>query len=109
MSELKVSGTIKVIGEVQTFDSGFKKVEFVVTTDEKYPQDIKLEIIQDKVDNFVKFNKVGDSVDVKFNLRGNLYNEKYYVNLQAWDVRKVDSAQTAPTEENGAQDDGLPF
>ena len=35
-------GTLSKIGENQTFESGFNKVEFVVTTDEGlYPQDIK--------------------------------------------------------------------
>lgn len=32
MTELKINGKIKMIGEIQQFDSGFKKVEFVVTT-----------------------------------------------------------------------------
>ena len=42
---LQLTGTIKLIGEVQTFDSGFRKVEFVLTTnDEKYPQDVKFDI-----------------------------------------------------------------
>ena len=54
---LQLTGTIKLIGEVQTFDSGFKKVEFVLTTnDEKYPQDVKFDISQDKVDDFLKYN-----------------------------------------------------
>ena len=30
MSDLKVTGTIKLIGEKQVFDSGFEKVEFVI-------------------------------------------------------------------------------
>ena len=61
----KLSGTIKSIGEKQGFESGFQKVQFVVTTnDEKYPQDVSFEIVQDKVDEFIKYNKVGASVDV---------------------------------------------
>lgn len=88
---LKLTGTIKLIGEKQVFESGFQKVEFVITTnDEKYPQDIKFEIVQDKVDDFLKYNKVGSSVDVDFNVRGNEYNGKYYVTLSAWKVFKTD-------------------
>ena len=69
---LQLNGTIKLIGEKQVFDSGFQKVEFVLTTnDEKYPQDVKFEIVQDKVDDFLKYNKVGSVVDVDFNVRGN--------------------------------------
>ncbi len=57
MSELKLKGTIKLIGEKQTFDSGFQKVEFVVTTEDQYPQDVKFEIVQDKCDDFLQHLK----------------------------------------------------
>ena len=35
---MELGGRIKVIFDTQTFDSGFKKREFVVTTQEQYPQ-----------------------------------------------------------------------
>lgn len=99
----QLSGTIKLVGEKQTFDSGFQKVEFVLTTnDEKYPQDVKFEITQDKVDDFIKYNKVGKAVDVSFNVRGNEYKGKYYVSLTAWKVFKAEEAATdigVPSEE----------
>ena len=109
----QLTGTIKLIGEKQVFDSGFQKVEFVITTnDEKYPQDVKFEIVQDKVDDFIKYNKVGASVDVSFNVRGNEYNGKYYVSLSAWKVFKAGANEPAtdigvPTEELATSD--LPF
>ena len=107
----QLSGTIKLIGEKQTFDSGFQKVEFVLTTnDEKYPQDVKFEIVQDKVDDFLKYNKVGKAVDVSFNVRGNEYKGKYYVSLAAWKVFKSEETATdigVPTEEIATAD--LPF
>ena len=42
MSELIIEGTIKVIGETQEFDSGFKKRQIVITTAGDYPQDIAI-------------------------------------------------------------------
>ena len=110
--ELKITGTIKVIGELQTWDSGFSKVEFVVTTQDQYPQDIKFEITKEKAENFLKYNKVGQKVDVDFNLRGNEYNGKYYVNLDAWKVFKSEAAAETVTPENTvveAVEDDLPF
>jgi len=108
--ELKINGTIKVIGELQTWDSGFSKVEFVITTKEEYPQDIKFEIVKEKADKFIEYNKVGDEVDVKFNVRGNEYNSKYYVNLQAWYVTKADGATTPqPTAKVEEVEEDLPF
>lgn len=109
--ELKTTGTIKLIGEVQEFDSGFRKLEFVLTTKEQYPQDVKFEITQDKATNFTQYNKVGDEVEVSFNIRGNEYNGKYYVNLQAWRVNKADKStdtiQNQQTPEKVEED--LPF
>ena len=110
---LQLKGTIKLIGEKQVFDSGFQKVEFVLTTnDEKYPQDVKFEIVQDKVDDFLRYNKVGSVVDVDFNVRGNEYQGKYYVSLSAWKVFKAQAELPAtdigvPSEEIPADD--LPF
>ena len=89
---MEVTGTIKLINETVTFDSGFSKREFVITTDEQYPQDIKLEFFKDKtsvLDNY----EVGQSVTVGFNLRGSEYNGKYYVNLQAWKIGHNDGTE----------------
>jgi len=113
MSELKLSGKIKVIGEQQTFDSGFTKVEFVITTLDQYPQDVKFEVTQDRVEDFLKYNQVGKEVEVSFNVRGNEYNGKYYVNLQAWKVfgLKNETVEEKPLHPQPIEecDDSLPF
>ena len=81
----EATGTIKVIMDLQTFDSGFTKREFVVTTQEQYPQDLKFELVKDRTSLIDSFNQ-GDKVKVSFNLRGNEYNGRYYVNLGAWKI-----------------------
>ncbi len=85
---MELGGRIKVIFDTQTFDSGFKKREFVVTTQEQYPQDIKFELYNDKVDVLTPFS-VGDEVNVAFNLRGKEYQGRYFVNVNAWKVDKM--------------------
>lgn len=94
----KVTGKLKVIFETQTFDSGFQKREFVVTTNEQYPQDIKLELVKDKCAILDSY-QVGQEVEVDYNLRGNEYNGKYYVSLQAW---KITGSQSAPVKDGSA-------
>ena len=94
----ETTGAIKLINDIQTFSSGFEKREFVITTDEKNPQDIKLELIKDDVVKTDQF-KVGDNVKVSWNLRGNEYNEKFYVNLQAWRIEAVEGATVNDTEQ----------
>lgn len=94
MASYEVTGKLKLKMEEQSFSSGFTKREFVLTTDEQYPQDIKFELIKDKTAVIDKFNP-NDTIKVSFNLRGNEYNGKYYVNLQAWRVEAAE--QTGST------------
>ena len=82
----ETTGKIKVIFDTQTFPSGFTKREFVVTVgDENYPQDIKFEIIKDKCSWLDKFEE-GQDVTVHFDIRGNEFKGKYYVNLNCWKI-----------------------
>lgn len=113
MSELKINGTVKLLNETQTFDSGFTKREFVITTLEQYPQDVKLEVTQQRVELLDSLN-VGDTVDVFFNIRGNEYNGRYFVNLQAWKIESQSSApapQPVEPQSHSTDDEGedLPF
>jgi len=109
MSELKLNGKIKLIGEKQTFDSGFEKVEFVITTDDKYPQDVKFEIVKEAMENFLKYNKVGQDVEVSFNVRGNEWKGKHYVSLTAWKVFTVKKEEEPTTEKKEEDLSELPF
>lgn len=103
--EYEIEGTIKAILDTQTFGSGFAKREFVVTTDEKYPQDVKLETIKEKVALLDKFSE-GQRVKASFNIRGNEYKGKYYVNLQAW---KIFPAEAGSSGGGGGGDDRPPL
>jgi hypothetical protein len=113
---MELTGKIKLINDIQTFDSGFAKREFVVTTNEQYPQDIKLELVKDKCALLDRYHP-GADVKVSFNLRGNEYNGKYFVNLQAWKIEAMEAApagqgqSAAPANDPiiPPADDDLPF
>ena len=70
--ELKLIGKVKLILDLQSWDSGFTKREFVITTNEQYPQDVKLECIKDKTSLLDGLSE-GDDVEVSFNVNGLLY------------------------------------
>lgn len=84
-----LEGSIKSIDVTQTFKGDFKKREFVVTTEDTYPQEVKFEMVNDSVDYLDSFN-IGDKVKVAFLVRGNEYNGKHYVNLRAIAVGLID-------------------
>lgn len=88
----EIEGTIKVIMDVMTFGSGFTKREFVITSgDDKYPQDIKMEFVKDKVALLDRF-RPGQRVKVGFEIRGNENNGRYYVSLSAWRINPADGS-----------------
>jgi hypothetical protein len=98
---LELTGTIKEISDVQTFPSGFSKREFVITTQEQYPQHVKFEMVKERAD-ILQSCAVGEMVKVSFNVRGNEYQGKYYVSLQGWKVEKNPSGASATPSNNGA-------
>ncbi|TDG12413.1 DUF3127 domain-containing protein [Seongchinamella unica] len=114
----ELSGKIKLIQEPKTFDSGFTKREMVVTVEDgRYPQDINLEFVQDKVgllDNL----QAGQEVTVSFDIRGREYNGRYFNNLQAWKVVAAEGASSDPNSPAAApfagggdsfEDQDIPF
>jgi single-strand DNA-binding protein len=87
----ELQGSIKLILDLQTFPSGFSKREFVVTTSaDRFPQDIKFECVKEKTALLDGVNE-GDQVNVYFDIRGNEFKEKYYVNLVAWKMEPLGS------------------
>ena len=104
---MDIEGSIKLISDTQTFNSGFQKREFVVTTKEQYPQDVKFELVKDRID-LIDSYKPGDAVKVHFNIRGNEYNGKYFVNLQAWRLESLATSSDSDSSSDPFAEAGLP-
>ena len=127
---MELQGTVKKIGETQTFASGFQKRELVLLTEEQYPQPIQIDFLSDKIDLLNNVSE-GESVKVGINIRGREWTNpqgevKYFNSISAWRLEKVSGENTnteapqpntfqtpAPaTNENPFADEGdddLPF
>ncbi len=115
----ELTGKVKLIQEAKTFDSGFTKREMVVIVEDgRYPQEINLEFVQDKVtllDNL----QIGQEITVTFDLRGREYNGRYFNNLQGWKIASPGAERefsgdgyTPPTPDEappGFDDTDIPF
>lgn len=93
---MELTGKIKLVKETQEVSASFKKREFVITTEEQYPQHIQLEFAQAKCDDLNAIC-IGDTVKVSINLRGrewvNPQGETQYFNtLQAWKIEVTEKA-----------------
>lgn len=105
MSNLKVTGKITKVLDKQSGTSKdgkeWVKQLFLVDNNEKFNNIFCFEVFgQEKVDNFHKYNKVGDVVEVEFNVSTNEWQGKYFTSLQAWKImkQKTDNVQDAPFE-----------
>ena len=111
--DLEVKGTIKTIEEVQTIGSGekmFQKMYYVIDTGEQYDSEIAFEVFgQDKIEQFRKYNVVGDTVAVKFNIKHRKYNGQHYITLSSWRCTKDDSQTTAKETVQAEEESDLPF
>jgi hypothetical protein len=91
------------IGELQQITPTFKKVSFRVKTDDKYPQEVEFDVKQDKADSFLQYNKVGNFVDIDFNLQGRSSLKagdpetarRWWNTLDAWKIFKAESPANA--------------
>jgi single-strand DNA-binding protein len=102
-----LTGKIKLIQDAQTFGSGFTKREMVVVVEDgKYPQEINLEFVQDKV-SLLDTVSVGQEVTVTFDIRGREYNGRYFNNLQGWKIVAGEGA-AAPVAAAAPAADGKP-
>ena len=119
----ELTGKVKLIQEPQTFASGFTKREVVVTVEDgKYPQEINLEFLQDKVSLLDEVAE-GQEIKVFFDIRGREYNGRYFNNLVGWKLEAGEGAAAAPAapagddrppipdeaEAPGELDDDIPF
>jgi hypothetical protein len=106
MSELTMKGAIKLINPVKVISDKFSVREFVITTADKYPQEVIFQTVNDKMDVIAPYGQ-GQEVTVSFNVRGREYNGKYYNTLDAWKVQG--EAATSPVNEPMLMPDDLPF
>lgn len=99
MSNFKVRGTITKIGEKKTLTNGVALDYLVEATEENGFKTLynfgmyKKTEYSEHVDNFIKYNKVGDNVEVEFTIRGQEYNGKIYNNLSHWKCEKLEEAK----------------
>lgn len=86
---LELTGKVIIKGATETVgNSGFEKRLLVIETEEQYKQKVPIDFVQGKV-NLLDNIKLGDEVKVSINIRGNEYNDKYYVSLNGWKIEKL--------------------
>jgi len=117
---MELKGKVHEIGALQQVSETFKKRDLIIEYAENpsYPEFIRFEAMQDKCSLFDSI-KVGDTVDVAFNLRGRPWTDKtgkvnYFNSLVVWKISTVSAGSSAPeyappVDQNTDPDGDLPF
>ena len=117
----KLKGRIIDIFEMQQVTDTFKKREFILETDEQYPQLVKLETVQKSIE-LLDDLAIGQEVTAHFNVRGRKWTNKegkdnYFISLNVWRI-EAENAESKPQPVSMAPDlspmdesmaDDLPF
>lgn len=117
---MKVQGKITKINETTSGTSAagkeWQKLSFLLETTEEYNNLYCFEVFGDeKVEQFTKFNRVGQNVDVDFNVKTNEWKGKYFTSLGAWKIFKAEETEdiggldVTGTEVKEEASDDLPF
>jgi hypothetical protein len=79
---IEIKGTVKVLNATEQVTDKFAKKEVVLTIDQdsKYPQDISIQAINDKI-SLLDSVQVGDIVTIVVNLNGRESKGRYYNSL----------------------------
>jgi hypothetical protein len=114
---MEIQGLVHEIGATQNISDTFKKRDLIIEYAEnpEYKEYLKFEAVQDKV-NLFDTVKVGEKVEVSFNLRGRAHTKdgktSYFNSLVAWKLNKLGSASESahvPAGVESDEDQDLPF
>jgi len=115
---MNIKGKLVEIFDTVQITETFKKREFIIQDNKnpEYPEFIKVELIQDKVELLNSLN-VGDEINVLINIKGRKWedkegNIKYFNSIQGWKIESEGSNMNQENEQeniNQDSDDDLPF
>jgi hypothetical protein len=96
----EIEGIIHKIFDIEQKTASFQTREFVIQTEENYPQFVKFQMTQDRC-NMIDGYQENEKVKVFFDLRGREWNGKYFTNLNAWRIQKVENTPPSVEQKDG--------
>ncbi|MES2616912.1 MAG: DUF3127 domain-containing protein [Bacteroidota bacterium] len=124
---MEISGKIIKKLDVVTGNSArgdWKKQEFIIETEDKYPKQVCISAWAEKVDELVRFN-LNDKVKLSVNAESREYNGRWYTDLRFWKIESLSGQNASGSNpatsaeapvlddfsnfENSQETDDLPF
>lgn len=121
MSDLAIKGTLTevlpAISGTSKAGKAWNKQDFVINTKDQFPKDVCFTLFGDKT-SLINNLKIGDVLEVKFNLESRKYKDKYFHNVNCWAIRVDEESQVSYGNDNNKgtneqppedENDTLPF
>ncbi len=116
---MNIKGKLVDIFDTIQVTETFKKREFIIEDNKnpEYPEFIKIELIQDKV-NLLDTLNIGDEINVAINIKGRKWEDKegnirYFNSIQGWKIETENQGMSQDTGEEDMNqeidDSDLPF
>ena len=115
---MNIQGKLIEIFDTVQITETFKKREFIIQDNKnpEYPEFIKIELIQDKVDLLDTLN-IGDEINVLINIKGRKWEDKegkikYFNSIQGWKIETENAdinQERAEDDINQDSEEDLPF
>jgi hypothetical protein len=102
MNNLKIQGTVKQVMDLQKGEKNGKewqKQDFVITTHEQYAKNICIQAFN-KTTQYVDNLSMSDNVEVSFNVESREWESKWFTQVTAWKIEKINASNDSSNQNN---------
>ena len=71
----------------------WRSQDYVLETYDQYPRKVCFNLFNDRIDQFPM--SIGDDVEVSFDINSREYNGRWYTDIRAWKVERVNAGNPA--------------
>ena len=113
MNEIKISGTVHKVGDVQRITERFSKRQLVIDTGDKFSPYLPIDFSGKVLDLPAKLS-VGQEVTVHLNLGGRESKGKFWPNISGWKIEVGEGGNSPEPDSwdqsnNNEDDSDIPF
>lgn len=96
---VRITGKLPIVSG-QGANGTWTKQEFIATYGDRYPKNFVFSLMNDKLEQYKNLLRIGDTVEVSFDIESREYNGRYYTNVVAWAIASLTAPKattSAPT------------
>ena len=116
MSILSIKGHLIKKNEIENIENKegkkWTKQTFLIQTPAEYNNQICFQLFGEEKIKLLNNHKIGDHVEVFFNISSREYNNRYYHNIDAWRITHINDENLKNDEQKSEKEtteDSLPF